>query len=177
MLRRHVYLLGFMACGKTTVGRELAQHLGCPFYDLDALIEQQQRLSVAEIFAHHGEAAFRRMEAEALRWVAQQAAGVVATGGGTPCFADNMAFMNSHGITVHIHLPAAVLSARLASDRAQRPLISGLTTAQLHHYVEQTLAQRAPFYAQSTHTLNAIDTPPNALAIAIANAICNDASF
>lgn len=177
MLGRHVFLVGFMACGKTTVGRVLAQHLDCPFYDLDALIEQRHGSTIASIMAKHGEEAFRRLEADELRQVAQLPAGVVATGGGTPCFGSNMQFLNHQGITVYIELPAAELVERLSAQMGHRPLLMGIMPAMMLPFVEQLLAQRHPIYSQAHHSLIAIDTPPNALAIAIANVICNGASF
>lgn len=164
MLRRHVYLLGFMACGKTTVGRVLAQHLGCPFHDLDALIEQRHGSTIASIMAKHGEEAFRRLEADELRQVAQLPAGVVATGGGTPCFGSNMQFMKHQGITVYIELPAAELVERLSSQMGHRPLLMGIMPAMLLPFVEQLLAQRHPIYTQAHHRLKAIGLSPEQVA-------------
>ena len=167
MLQRHFYLLGFMACGKTTVGRVLAQHLGCPFHDLDALIEQRHGSTIAALMAKHGEDAFRRLEADELRQAAQLPAGVVATGGGTPCFGSNMQFMKHQGITVYIELPAAELVERLSAQMGHRPLLMGIAPAMMLPFVEQLLAQRHPIYSQAHHRVEASGTTPAQLAEAI----------
>ena len=167
MLGRHVFLVGFMACGKTTVGRVLAQHLDCPFYDLDALIEQRHGSTIASIMAKHGEEAFRRLEVDELRQVAQLPAGVVATGGGTPCFGSNMQFMKHQGITVYIELPAAELVERLSAQMGQRPLLMGIMPTMMLPFVEQLLAQRLPIYSQAHHCVEASGTTPAQLAEAI----------
>src|ERR1700759_1262658 len=105
-----IFLIGFMGSGKTTLGRKLANHWGCEFIDLDHKLEQQVELSIAEYFSFFGEDSFRRLEAEVLRKTPYPKNAVVSTGGGLPCFFDNMDWMNAHGKTVYIKLEPKTLA-------------------------------------------------------------------
>lgn len=116
-----IYLVGFMAAGKSTVGRALAERLGWRAEDIDALIEQRERMTVADIFARHGEPYFRRIEREMLRLLQPIRHVVVATGGGTFVDPENRAFMNLDGVSVWLDLPLAELVARIPVD-GRRPL-------------------------------------------------------
>jgi shikimate kinase len=116
-----IYLVGFMAAGKSTVGLALARRLAWRAEDVDTLIEQRERMTVADIFARHGEPHFRRIEREMLRLLQPIRHMVVATGGGTFVDPENRAFMNLDGITVWLDLPLAELVARIPLD-GRRPL-------------------------------------------------------
>jgi shikimate kinase len=116
-----IYLVGFMAAGKSTVGRALARRLGWRAEDVDALIEQRERMTVADIFARHGEPHFRRIEREMLRLLQPIRHVIVATGGGTFVDPDNRTFMNLDGVTVWLDLPLTELVARIPLD-GRRPL-------------------------------------------------------
>nr|WP_277881492.1 shikimate kinase [Hymenobacter cyanobacteriorum] len=136
--------------GKTTLGRQLAAHFNRPFLDLDHAIEARTGRGVREIFAEEGEAGFRAVEAETLR--AALAAGgpplVLATGGGTPCFHDNMALLNQAGITLWLDVPVETLAARMAPEEvAKRPLIAAAGGAEA--WLRETLTARKRFYAQA----------------------------
>lgn len=144
----HLSLVGLPGSGKTTLGRQLAAHFNRPFLDLDHAIEARTGRSVRVIFAEDGEAAFRVEEAAALR--AALAAGgpplVLATGGGTPCFHDNMALLNRAGLTLWLDVPVAELAARMAPEEvAKRPLIAAAGGAEA--WLRETLAARKRFYA------------------------------
>ena len=110
---RRVFLIGYMGAGKTTVGRLLARRAGLTFIDLDHYIESRFHKAVPAIFAEKGEAAFRDMERRMLHEVAEFEDVLVSTGGGAPCFFDNMAFMNTHGTTVYLKVSVEELANRL----------------------------------------------------------------
>lgn len=142
-----IFLTGFMGAGKTYVGRRLAELLDLPFVDLDAQIVDVTGLSINEIFARHGEAAFREMEATALREFAADDAFVMSTGGGAPCFHGNADWMNERGTTVFLAPSLDILVARLEAGRAERPLLQ--SAAELREFIETKLAARRHFYEKA----------------------------
>jgi shikimate kinase len=117
-----VYIVGFMGAGKTTVGRELASRLEAPFFDLDELIATAEGMSVKEIFATHGEAHFRKRERDLLRSTRYLDSGVIATGGGTFTFEENIQFIRTEGLSVYLSAPYALLRARVGDKMAERPM-------------------------------------------------------
>lgn len=143
------FLIGYMGCGKSSIGRPLARRLGMRFLDMDIEIEQRAGMSVSEFFAQAGEQAFREMEREVLRELPTQEAMVVATGGGTPCFFDNMELMNRLGVTLYFKLSAAHLTVRLEQGKSKRPLLRDKNQQELECFIEQALLQREPFYNQA----------------------------
>lgn len=153
-----IFLIGYMASGKTTLGRALAGSTGRRFVDLDEYIEQSFGKSVARIFAENGEDAFRAAETHSLAELIHDcpAEGVViACGGGTPCFGDNMSMMNEAGFTVWLNAPLEVVVRRLNADRAARPLVAKLTDGgELENFVSDNLARRSPFYSKAHVTFD-----------------------
>jgi shikimate kinase len=147
-----VFLLGFMGSGKSYWGRRLAEALQIPFYDLDAHIVAKTGKSIPELFAAHGEMGFRTLERQQLLELLEQPASIVATGGGTPCFFDNMELMNHLGRTIYVQVPIEVMAKRLAKDMQKRPLLSGLTEEELPAFIENLLQKRAPFYEKAQFT-------------------------
>src|ERR1043165_1563252 len=117
-----IYLVGFMGAGKTTVGRELAARLDVPFFDLDDLVEAAEKSSMKDIFAHHGEPYFRKRERDLLRSTKFLDSAVVATGGGTFTFDENIQFIQSEGLSVYLSVPYSLLRARVGDKAAERPL-------------------------------------------------------
>lgn len=146
---RPIFLIGYMGCGKSTIGRTVAKLSGVEFIDLDSYIENRYHATVSEIFAAHGEAGFREIEHRMLHEVAQFEDVIVACGGGTPCFMNNMEYMNSCGTTVFLDTPIDRLHSRLMRGRHKRPLIAGKSDEELLVFIREALARRRPFYAKA----------------------------
>ncbi|MFQ8826662.1 MAG: shikimate kinase [Alistipes sp.] len=145
-----IFLVGYMGCGKSTIGRALARRLGKPLLDMDALIEEHCGKRVGEIFETLGEDGFRRMERDTLAEViSSYDDAVVATGGGTPCFFDNMEAMNRAGRTIYFQMSAEKLAARLEHGRAKRPLLRDKSEDELVEYIRENIRRREPFYSQA----------------------------
>lgn len=149
-----IILIGFMGAGKTTIGRQLAMALGLQFYDLDWYIEMRYHKKVSDIFAEQGEEHFRDLERRMLHEVAEFEDVVVSCGGGTPCFYDNIQYMNQQAETVYLKLEPEVLAMHLRMGRTVRPLILGKTEDELLQYIKDSLAQREPYYRQAKHILD-----------------------
>ena len=144
-----IFLIGFMGSGKTTLGRKLAAKMGYEFIDLDHKLEQQVELSIAEYFSLFGEDAFRKLESEVLKNTIYPENAIVSTGGGLPCFFDNMDWMNAHGKTVYIKLAPKTLADRLENGKEERPLLQEKHGDELVAFIEQKLAEREDFYSQA----------------------------
>ncbi len=144
-----IFLTGYMGSGKSTIGRKVAALMGMNFIDLDKYIEERNFKSVPDIFAQEGEKAFREKERQALLEVSQFEEIVIGTGGGAPCFFDNMKLMNEAGITIYLAPDNATLASRLLKSKTERPLITGKSREELLLYIQQALDIRAPFYEQS----------------------------
>lgn len=147
-----ILLIGFMAAGKTTLGKALARDLGLQFIDLDHYIENRYHQSVSQLFAQRGEEAFRQIERNMLHEVAEFEDVIIATGGGTPCFYDNMDYMNARGTTVYLDASVDVIHTRLTIARTQRPLVKDKTADELRQYIIDTLKHRLPYYTRAHHT-------------------------
>ncbi len=146
-----LFLLGMMGVGKSYWKKKLSAKMKVGGYDLDFLVESHEEKTISEIFAEDGEEYFRKSEAKVLRWFAEKKAFVLATGGGTPCFHENMKWMNEQGITVWIDEPVAVLAERLKTEKEHRPLIRNLSDTELAGYLTEKRNERLPFYQQATH--------------------------
>lgn len=151
---KRIILIGYMGSGKTTVGRALAKELGLPFYDLDWYIESRMRKKVSQIFAEQGEEEFRRIERNMLHEVAEFEDVVISCGGGTPCFFDNMDYMNSQSQVVWLKATPEVLHKHLLMGKGDRPLLKGKTPDELIAFIHEQLQQREPFYSQAHYTLD-----------------------
>lgn len=140
-----------MGAGKTTLGKAFARELGIPFIDLDWYIEERFHKSVSELFAEHGEEYFRTQERNMLHEVGEFEDVVISTGGGTPCFFDNMDYMNSQGQTVFLDVEPDILFRRLRVATQQRPILQGKTDEELHAFILQALESRKSFYSQARY--------------------------
>ncbi|MES2332811.1 MAG: shikimate kinase [Bacteroidota bacterium] len=148
-----IFLIGMMGTGKSHWCKKLSKKLKTGGYDLDFLIESHEEKTIAEIFAEDGEDYFRRSEAKVLRWFKEKKEFVLATGGGSPCYLENMDWMNSQGITVWIDESIETLVERLKPEKAHRPLIQQLSDDELHHFLTKKLVERYPFYNRATYHL------------------------
>lgn len=147
-----ILLIGFMAAGKTTLGKALARDLGLQFIDLDHYIESRYHCTISQLFAERGEEAFRQIERNMLHEVAEFENVVISTGGGTPCFFDNMDYMNEQGTTVFLEASVSTIHTRLTIARTQRPLVAQKTADELRDYIIQMLELRKPYYSRAHHT-------------------------
>lgn len=146
-----IYIIGYMGCGKTTFGRALAAAKGLRFVDLDHAIEERHGATVREIFDRHGESRFREMEREMLKETAGMQDCIIACGGGTPCFFDNVEFMNGHGTTIWLQASEPCLFSRLIRKREKRPLLAGKSDEEIRQTIAAQLALREPFYSRAAH--------------------------
>jgi shikimate kinase len=141
-----VFLIGYMGSGKTTVGKKLAKSLSLSFIDLDDFIQNKYRKTISELFAEIGEEEFRKVESRALREVSEIEDVVISTGGGAPCFFNNMKIMNNAGITLYIEVEPEELAARLLASKAVRPLIVGKSKDELIPFIRKHLSKRECYY-------------------------------
>ncbi|HTX88595.1 MAG TPA: shikimate kinase [Bacteroidales bacterium] len=148
-----VYLIGYMASGKTRLGCDLAEATGLQFVDLDDLFEERYRISIVDFFDKYGEEAFRNIEKEILRETASLDQVIISTGGGTPCYFDNMSFMMSNGYCVYIRLTADQLLERLRSVKKKRPLLKDLGPDEIGGFVKEQLEEREPYYLLAHYTV------------------------
>jgi shikimate kinase len=162
-MTKPIYLTGFMGSGKTTFGRLLAKHLNREFIDLDHFIEQQEGVSISQIFSDLGEYEFRKLEHKVLLSTVDKTNAVIATGGGTPCYFNNMDFMNNHGTTIYLKVNVEDLVNRLLPAKNHRPLIADKEESELREFISRKLSERAPYYNKAkiiadTSTLSPSDT-------------------
>lgn len=149
---KRVFLVGYMGVGKTTIGKLLSKELDLEFIDLDKYIENRYRKTIQEIFAQKGEAKFRIIEREMLREVATFQNVLISTGGGTPCFFNNMDVMNQHGVTVYIKASVDQLMSRLLASKNVRPIIHNKSPEELKEFVTAHLAERDVYYSKAKLT-------------------------
>lgn len=149
-----IILIGYMGAGKTTVGKALARELGLPFYDLDWYIEERFRRTIPQIFTEKGEEGFRRIEQHVLHEVAEFEDLIISSGGGTPCFFDNMEYMNRQAMTVYLKATPETLFQHLKMGKTERPLLKGKTDEELMDFIRSSLATREPFYSRARYTLD-----------------------
>lgn len=149
---KRVFLIGYMGVGKTTIGKLLSKELGVQFIDLDKSIESRYRKTIQEIFAEKGEEKFRSIERDMLREIAAFEDVLIATGGGTPCFYDNMDVMNQQGITIYLKASVSQLVSRLVASKNVRPIIQGKSPKELQSFVKTHLAKREKYYTKAKLT-------------------------
>lgn len=149
-----IFLVGFMGCGKSTYGKKLAKALNWKFVDLDDYIEREEDRSISDIFKEDGEGYFRNLESRAVIESSDWEGTVISTGGGTPCFNNNMGLINSLGLSIYINLPAETLAERLNGEKSKRPLIADLNDEELLSFIKSKLLERNPFYMQSVQVFD-----------------------
>ena len=139
-------MIGYMGAGKTTLGKSLARHLGLEFIDLDWYIENRFHQSVSQLFATRGEEGFRKIEQNMLHEVAEFEDVVISAGGGTPCFFDNMEYMNQQGLTVYLKATPEILRTHLRMGKQKRPLIAQKNDEELDIFIRESLDKRESYY-------------------------------
>lgn len=149
-----IILIGYMGAGKTTVGKALAAELGLRFYDLDWYIESRMRKTVAQLFAKLGEEGFRRIERNMLHEVAEFEGVLISCGGGTPCFYDNMQYINQQGLTLYLKASPEVLYKHLKMGKSVRPLLLNKTPEEVQRFISEQLKAREQFYTRAQFTLD-----------------------
>ena len=157
-----IFLVGYMGCGKSTLGRRLARRLGVPFVDTDARVEEREGATVSDLFRYEGEERFREIEREVLdAAIAGNDSAVISTGGGLPVWGDNMARMNAAGCTVYLRRSAENIAGRLSPyGRRKRPRLQGLNDEELVAFMTRDMASREPFYSRAKLIL-ACDSLPD----------------
>ena len=151
----HLFLVGFMGAGKTHVGKALADVTTWPFLDMDAFIEYGEGKSISELFQVHGANGFREIERSYLKRIDEIPTTIIATGGGTPCFFNNMELINQTGHSIYLECSVEVLAKRLEGGKAHRPLIANLDARELRKFIGQKLEERMPFYRKAKITVKA----------------------
>ena len=151
---RRIILIGYMVSGKTTVGKALSKETGMMFYDLDWYIESRMRKTVSQIFAERGEEGFRQIEYNMLHEVAEFEDVIISCGGGTPCFFDNMDYLNQQGDVVYLKATPETLYKHLLMAKVERPLLKDKTPEELIAYITEHLKEREPFYGKARHILD-----------------------
>ena len=149
-----IIIIGYMGAGKTTVGNMLSKELGLKFYDLDWYIESRMHKTVAQIFAEKGEEGFRKIEHNMLHEVAEFEDVIISCGGGTPCFFDNMDYLNAQGDTVYLKATPEVLYKHLSMGRTERPLLKNKQPEEMKTFIRRQLDAREPFYNKARHVID-----------------------
>jgi shikimate kinase len=159
---KNIILVGMMSSGKSTLGKKLARLLGYRFVDLDKLIENSEGMAISSIFSSKGEDYFRQVESRLLKEILPDHSVVLATGGGTPCFFDNMDYINKIGVSVFLDIPADELALRIEKHgKDDRPILSGAES--LVTEIDSKIAQRRPFYALADVTVKGQTDAPELL--------------
>lgn len=152
-MKEKIILIGYMGSGKTTLGKKLALELKVPFIDSDAEIEKIHQKTIPAIFAEEGENSFREKESAFIQSLHEKSAFVLSTGGGMPCFNNNMVALNDLGTTIYLKNTSENLAERLLIARNERPLIQGKSKEELIQFINENIEKREPFYNQATLVL------------------------
>jgi len=170
-----VFLIGFMGSGKTTWGKKLSNALGVPFIDMDHVIVEKIGMSIPEYFQLHGEEAFRKVEQTVMQ-EQEGRSGIISTGGGTPCYFDNIDWLLANGTVLYLkHSPKSLWNRLSQSDVNKRPALKGFSGDELLAFIEEKLAERAPYYDRAHIHVDQINTPLDKLISIIEEYQKNDA--
>jgi shikimate kinase len=151
----NIFIIGLTGAGKSTIGKLLANKLAYTFLDLDDLIQFETKRTIEHIFEKDSEQEFRKLEQKYLKIAASRKYQVISTGGGTPCFFDNMDFIKNNGLSIFLYAPVQIVAERLLnSDPRQRPMLKGKSKEELYDFLETKLAERLPFYARADFSID-----------------------
>lgn len=164
-----VFLIGYMGSGKTTIGRRLAKQLNYEFVDVDQLFEERYRLSISAFFEKYDENAFRKIEKDLIVELSQKSNLIISTGGGAPCFFDNLEVMKNSGVVVYIQMAVKSLSDRLSNAKKVRPILKNLIGDELNSFIQNQLVEREVFYKKATITIKGESISIDALSETIRN--------
>ena len=162
-MKQNIFLIGFMGSGKSHWGHIWALKNGYTFYDLDAQIEKAFKMPVQEIFEKHGEDKFRELERYHLRKFLNKKKCLIACGGGTPCFFDNLEWMKKHGDVIYLQATKEYILKRVMDETAKRPLLKEVNTSELLFFIEKKLKEREPVYLKADHILDVNKLSDNSL--------------
>ncbi|MEP7253124.1 MAG: shikimate kinase [Ginsengibacter sp.] len=159
------FLIGFMGSGKSHWGKIWSAKTKLPFYDLDHRIEKAFKITIAEIFEIKGEEKFRELERYHLRKFSRKKRYLLACGGGTPCFSDNLQWMKSEGTVIYLKASPELIVQRLTHETAHRPVIKNVKPSELLSFIKNKLTEREPFYLQADHVLNVEEFDEHTLSV------------
>ncbi len=148
-----IYLVGYMASGKSKLGKELSALTGLSFVDLDEVFEEKYRIGIVDFFDKYGDTAFRQIEHQLLLETESLDNTIIATGGGTPCSEENIRFIKTHGVSIYIRMNIADLSNRLKSVKRKRPLLKNVPVEELEQFIGNQMVEREPYYLQADHII------------------------
>ena len=158
-----IFLIGFMGSGKSFWGKKWAESSAYNFYDIDEMIEKEQEKTIEQIFAEDGEQFFRDLETTTLQGLRENENVIVATGGGSPCFNDNILWMNENGMTIYLQSSPKKILERLENETYKRPLIKHLDATEIEFYITEKIKEREFFYNQAKIILDVDPLPGNYL--------------
>lgn len=168
-LPRKLFLIGFMGSGKTHWGRIWAAKSGVPFFDLDQVIEKAFRMKIPDIFEKKGEEKFRELERYHLRKFEHKKNFLLACGGGTPCFSDNMEWMKAQGIVFYLKANAQLILEKVMNETEERPLLKKINPAELLFFIQKKLKEREPYYSKADFILDTQDLNEDSIAVLLRN--------
>jgi len=149
-----IYLLGYMASGKSKLGKELARMTGLSFVDLDEVFEEKYRIGIVDFFDKYGDTAFRQIEHQLLLETESLVSTIIATGGGTPCSEENIRFIKENGTSIYIRMDIADLTDRLKSVKRKRPILKNVPGEELEQFIRNQMEEREPYYLRADHIYN-----------------------
>ncbi len=152
-----IYLIGYMASGKSWLGKELAAEMGYEFIDLDELFETRYRISILEFFEKYGEKLFRNLEEAILRETSSMDRVIISTGGGTPCHSDSMDFVLGSGISIYLRMSISDLVERISTIKKKRPLMKNVLPGEMEEFVRDQLSEREEYYLQANYIFEGPD--------------------
>lgn len=148
-----IYLIGYMCCGKSTMGKKIAKKIGYGFVDMDVMFEEKYKIKISTFFEKYGQEAFRILEQKLLYTTSSMENMVIATGGGTPCFGNNMEWINANGLSIYLKTNEGFIVDRLKNTKKQRPLTKNISLDDLPSYVSENIKRREPYYTQANITI------------------------